>query len=67
MEDYEVYPSERLVLVDHIPCTELDAYEVNELTGSNDVEGRFFLSRGSQRHLYRLDIKTGAVTEIQLP
>lgn len=67
MDEYSVYSAVGLVQVDGYPCTEVNVYSVDSATGSNDIQGRYFLSRTSPQHLYRLDTETGVVTELDLP
>ncbi len=65
MEEYEVYPGERVVLVEDIPCTEIDVYSVTA-AGTNDIQGRYLLTKTGPRRLFRLDTFTKQVTELPL-
>lgn len=64
MDDYEIYASENIVLVDGYTCTELSVYSKDDSAGTNDIEGWYLLSRGSDHKLFSLDKETGQLTEI---
>lgn len=66
MEEYEVYPGERVVLVEDIPCTEIDVYTTDTAAGTNDIQGRYLLTKTGPRRLFRLDTFTKQVTELPL-
>lgn len=65
MEEYGVYPGERVVLVEDIPCTEVDVYAITA-AGTNDIQGRYLLTKTGPRRLFRLDTFTKQVTELPL-
>lgn len=63
MDDYEMLPSEGLILVDGEPCTEIMVYRRDPKTGTNVFQGSYLLDR-SGSSLYRLDRDNNAVTEL---
>ena len=64
MDDYEIYAADNVVLVDGYTCAELSVYSKDASAGTNDIEGWFLLSRGSDRTLFRLDRETGQLTKL---
>lgn len=66
MEDYEYYPSQQVVPVDGILCTEVDVYSRSGSAGANGIEGRYLLSRASPVRLFRVDSGSNVVTELFL-
>lgn len=64
MEDYEIYAADNVVLVDGYTCAELSVYSKDASAGTNDIEGWFLLSRGSDRTLFRLDRESGQLTKL---
>jgi len=64
MEEYEVLPMAGTVLVDGLPCTEVDVYRQDDRTGTNVFQGSYLLDR-SGRALYELDRDNGTVQPIQ--
>ena len=64
MDDYEIYAADNVVLVDGYTCSELSVYSKDASAGTNDIEGWFLLSRGSDRTLFRLDRETGELTKL---
>ncbi len=66
MDDYEMLPSEGLILVDGEPCTEIMVYRRDPKTGTNVFQGSYLLDR-SGSSLYRLDRDSNAVTELFTP
>ncbi|MBQ9413093.1 MAG: hypothetical protein IJU29_08375 [Oscillospiraceae bacterium] len=67
MTAYEVYPSEGVTLVDGLTCSRVQVYSRGEQSGTNDVEGVYYITRSGARRLYRYDVETGLVTEVELP
>ncbi len=63
MDDFEMLPSEGLILVDGEPCTEIMVYRRDPKTGTNVFQGSYLLDRSGSR-LYRLDRDSNAVTEL---
>lgn len=63
MSSFEIYPSDHVVPVDGVLCTELSIYS-NDGSAGNDIEGMYLVSRGADHRLFRLDKSTGAVTEL---
>ncbi len=66
MDDFELLPSEGLILVDGEPCTEIMVYRRDPKTGTNVFQGSYLLDRSGSR-LYRLDRDSNAVTELLTP
>ena len=64
MDDYEIYAADNVVLVDGYTCAELSVYSKDASAGTNDIEGWFLLSRGSDRTLFRLDRESGELTRL---
>lgn len=54
MEGYEVYPTEKAVPVDGLPCMKLTVYDDDGKAGTNSPKGTFLMSRDGAR-LYRLE------------
>lgn len=66
MSRYEVHTTGVVVSVNGEPCTQLSVYAENPKSGTNEIAGEYFLSRGAERKLYRLDKETGQVTQLPL-
>lgn len=66
MSGYEMFASDNVSIIDGMYCTQVRVYSKNPSAGTNDIEGIYFVSRGSQRHLYRYDEFTETVTEIPM-
>lgn len=67
MEEYQIFPAQEVVSVDGLPCSKLFVYRVNEKTGTNVIQGVYFLSRGEERRLFMLDREKGEVAGLELP
>jgi len=66
MDEYNIYPAEKVVLVGDIPCVEVFVYSDENDTGTNDIQGRYLLSRSSPRRLFLLDEQTGKAKELDV-
>lgn len=66
MEGYDLLMQEGSVLIDGNPCVRVNAYRINSQTGTNEIGGNYFLSLDGT-HLYRLDVASNSVTELDLP
>lgn len=65
MDEYDVFASESLVLVNNVPCKKFQVYSLAGKAGTNDVQGIYFLTQRGARRLYQLDESTGTVTELK--
>lgn len=66
MEGYELLMQDGSVLIDGNPCVRINAYRVDNQTGTNEIGGNYFLSLDGS-HLYRLDVASNSVEELALP
>ena len=66
MEEYDLLMQDGSVLIDGNPCVRVNAYRINSETGTNEIGGNYFLSLDGS-HLYRLDVASNSVTELDLP
>lgn len=66
MEGYDFMMQDGSVLIDNIPCVRINAYQINSQTGTNEIGGNYFLSLDGS-HLYRLDVASNSVEELDLP
>ena len=64
MDDYDIFASEHLIMVDDVPCKEFHVYSISGRTGTNDVQGLYLLTQRGARKIYKLDEATDTVTEI---
>ena len=64
MDDYDIFASEHLIMVDDVPCKEFHVYSVSGRAGTNDVQGLYLLTQRGARKIYKLDEATDTVTEI---
>lgn len=65
MNDYTVYPRQGWVLVDDIPCREMDVYLENIADGSNVFKGAYFLSNDLSRLFMRTEDNRIVVVELE--
>lgn len=63
MEDYELLIQEGSVLIDGIPCVRVNAYQLDQKTGTNTIGGNYFISLDGS-HLYELDVVNDTVSEL---
>lgn len=66
MESYDLLVQDGSVLIDGNPCIRINAYHVSDQTGTNEIGGNYFLSVDGA-HLYRLDVASNSVTELDTP
>ncbi len=64
MDEYDIFASEHLILVDGVPCKEFHVYSMAGKAGTNDVQGLYLLTQRGARKIYRLDEATNTVTEL---
>ncbi len=66
MEEYEIYPVEGFVKVDGLDCRRFNIYVTRSSDGGSypDLEAIVLLS-ADQKHIYRLDPVSNAVTELR--
>ena len=64
MDDYDIFASEHLILVDDVPCKEFHVYSISGRAGTNTVEGLYLLTQRGARKIYKLDEATNTVTEL---
>ena len=62
MAEYRYYATGKTITVDGIKCREIMVYSVSDRAGTNDIEGRYFLSMDT-RKLFR-DNGDGGVEEL---
>jgi hypothetical protein len=63
MDVYRYYTTGKTVTIDGIPCMEIMVYSENESADTNDYAGRYFLSKGTTRKLFR-DDGGGVIVEL---
>ena len=63
MDDYELFASESIILVDGRTCTQVRVYGDGP-AGTNEIKGIYFLSRDGKRYLYRYDEETNTVEQL---
>ena len=66
MENYDLLIQDGSVLIDGIPCVRINAYRIDSQTGTNEIGGNYFLSLDGS-HLYRLDVASNSVEELDAP
>ena len=64
MDEYDIFASEHLILVDDVPCKEFHVYSISGRAGTNHVEGLYLLTQRGARKIYKLDEATNTVTEL---
>ena len=64
MDEYDIFASEHLILVDDVPCKEFHVYSISGRAGTNSVEGLYLLTQRGARKIYKLDEATNTVTEL---
>ena len=63
MDQYEVLPMNGTEMVDGTPAIRLHVYNDNDATGGNDIMGMYLMTIDGE-HLYRLDMDTNEVIEL---
>lgn len=66
MEGYDLLMQDGSVLIDGIPCVRINAYQISSQTNTYEIGGNYFLSLDGS-HLYRLDVASNSVEELDLP
>lgn len=66
MDEYELYSGGKVVMVEDIPCVEVTIYSAQNDTGTNDIQGRYLLSRSYPRRLFLVDDATRTAMELSL-
>lgn len=64
MDQYEVLPMDGTEMVDGKPAIRLHVYNDNNVAGSNDIMGMYLMTIDGE-HLYRLDLSTNELTELE--
>lgn len=64
MDQYEVLPMDGTQMVDGVPAIRLHVYNDNDVTGSNDFMGSYLMTIDAE-HLYRVDLDTQELTELE--
>ena len=64
-KNYRVYVEDGKVLINGTPCLRFKICRENPQTGGNENSGDYYLS-SDRRHIYRLDVETNAVEEVDL-
>ena len=65
MDQYRWYTTGASVPIDGMHCMEIMVYRENASAGTNDFVGKFYLSKGSARKLFRMN-EDGTVEELSL-
>lgn len=66
MEGYDLLMQDGSVLIDGNPCVRINVYSTDSQTGTNEIGGNYFLSLDGS-HLYRLDVASNSVEELEVP
>ena len=64
-KNYRIYMEDGKVLINGMPCLSFKICRENPQTGGNENSGDYYLS-SDRRHIYRLDVETNAVEEVDL-
>ena len=65
VKNYRIYVEDGKVLINGTPCLRFKICRENPQTGGNENSGDYYLS-SDRRHIYRLDVETNAVEEVDL-
>ena len=65
-ESYNIYAEDGKAIINGMPCIRFKVCQEDDLTGSNENAGDFYLS-ADQRHIYRLDLDNNTVVEVSAP
>ena len=65
VQNYRIYVEDGKVLINGTPCLRFKICRENPQTGGNENSGDYYLS-SDRRHIYRLDVETNAVEEVDL-
>ncbi len=66
MDEYELYSEDKVVMVSGVPCVEISVYRDDNPTGTNDIQGRYLLSRTNPRRLFLVNDEDGTAIELPL-
>ena len=64
MDEYEVYSTDYMAYVDGAICSQVVVYRKDNEGGMTEYEGRYLIERQSPYRLYRIDSRTGSVTQL---
>ena len=64
-KNYRIYVEDGKVLINGMPCLSFKICRENPQTGGNENSGDYYLS-SDQRHIYRLNVETNEVEEVDL-
>ena len=64
-KNYRIYMEDGKVLINGMPCLSFKICRENPQTGGNENSGDYYLS-SDQRHIYRLNVETNEVVEVDL-
>ena len=64
-QSYHIYVEDGKVLINGTPCLSFKICRENPQTGGNENSGDYYLS-SDQRHIYRLNVETNEVEEVDL-
>ena len=65
VKNYRIYVEDGKVLINGTPCLRFKICRENPQTGGNENSGDYYLS-SDRRHIYRLDVETNEVEEVDL-
>ncbi|MCF2618577.1 hypothetical protein JQM63_01815 [Oscillibacter valericigenes] len=65
VQNYRIYVEDGKVIINGTPCLRFKICRENPQTGGNENSGDYYLS-SDRRHIYRLDVETNAVEEVDL-
>ena len=65
VQNYRIYVEDGKVLINGTPCLRFKICRENPQTGGNENSGDYYLS-SDQRHIYRLNVETNEVEEVDL-
>ena len=72
MSAYDVFPSEGVSYMrdpetgQNLTCSRIQIFSKGEVSGTNDIEGVYLLTRGGVRRLFRYDAEQDLWTELLL-
>ena len=64
-QSYHIYVEDGKVLINGTPCLRFKICRENPQTGGNESSGDYYLS-SDRRHIYRLNVETNEVVEVEL-
>lgn len=65
MDDYNVYVQDGMILVYGSPCVRISVYSLDEVSGTNEIAGSYFLSADGH-HVYHYDVESNSVQELEI-